>query len=138
MSAGGEIFLLISSIPALVKAISELRSLNACKHDLALRQDTEVVFSDGRVHKVDVVVKDDNGRDIGFVKQDDGKVQVVADNCGLSTAQLQRQQQLINAVKQRYGYNRVVEQLKVQGYQVVEEQKKTSGEIRLVARKWAA
>lgn len=93
--------------------------------------------ANGKLEKVEVVVKDSNGRDIGFAKDKNGNYQVLADSKGLNTAQLKNQNDLVNKIRQKYAYNNVVNELKKQGYVIAEEEKCTNNTVRLVARKWS-
>jgi hypothetical protein len=92
--------------------------------------------NDGKMHQVDIAIKDENGKEIGFEKTKNGDYQVIADTSGLNAAQIKKQQGLIKKVRQKCLYNRVVGELKKQGYIISEEEKVQNNTIRLVARKW--
>lgn len=128
MSSLFGIDLLIVSVGALMAAASELK--------VAHEQKKQMRTHDGSVHPVEVVIKDENNREIGFQKQKDGSYKIIADEAGLSQNQVKKQQQLINKVKQRYAYTMVVQELKKQGYQVAEEKAAEKGAIKLIVRKW--
>lgn len=130
MSSGGTIGLCITSLFSLLEAMDDLR--------LAKRQKTTMKLFDGTVCNVDVVVQDDNGRDVGFQKQDDGTYKVIADCEGLDQEQLKKQNEFINKVKRKYAYKMLMGQLKDQGYQVVEEENVGQDTVRLVARRWVS
>jgi hypothetical protein len=112
--------------------LKSIRDLNAQAKELG-----EIRNGQGKVEKVDVVVQGPEGRDIGFKKDTDGVYQVVADNAGLSPEQAKRQQDFIKQIRQRYSYNKVLEQLKKQGYIIAEEEKTQGNTIRILARKWS-
>lgn len=128
MSSHGGITLVIRSIALLIKAITEL--------NLAVQEMKQIKTADGRVYSVDLVVKDENNRSIGFQKQADGTYKVIADSSGLSARQLKQQQRFINRIKQRYAYDTVLQELKKHGYQVTEEKKIQEDTVKLTARRW--
>lgn len=135
MSSSGGIDLAIISIAGLIKTISELGLAYQMlrSSEKALKMTT----ADGKIHNVDVVVKDENNHSIGFQKQKDGSYKVIADSTGLSATQLKKQQEFINKIKRRYAYNMVIQELKKQGYQIADE-KQEKDTIRLTARRWVA
>lgn len=92
---------------------------------------------DGVIHNVDVAIKDPNGRLIGLEKTKEGAYQFIADSQGLTKEQLKQQQSFINKIKQKYAYNKVISELKKQGYVISQEEKVENNTIRLVARKWS-
>lgn len=129
MSSGGHIAgLLIRSIGSLLEAIKDL--------NLACQEMQELKTADGKIYNVDVVVKDENNRAVGFQKQKDGTYKIIADSAGLNEQQLKKQQQFINKIKQRYAYKVVIQELKKQGYQITEEKKIEKDLIKLTARRW--
>lgn len=130
MSSAGGIDLVILSVVALIQTIKHL--------NLVYREKSQLKTSDGKIHNVDVVVKDANNRDIGFKKQKDGSYIVIADSGGLTQEQLTRQNEFINKIKQRYAYNMILTELRKKGYQVAEEKKLEKNTIKLVARRWVS
>lgn len=92
---------------------------------------------DGKTHKVEVVIKDPTGRQIGLEKTDKGAYRFIADSEGLTKQEVKQQKTFINKIKQKYAYNKVISELKSQGYNICEEEKVTGNTIRLVARKWS-
>ncbi|MBN3041153.1 MAG: DUF1257 domain-containing protein [Candidatus Omnitrophica bacterium] len=133
MSSGGGIDLCIVSIVALIKAIKDL---NLARKELAYQQNCKMTTTEGKAYNVDVMVKDDNNRQIGFQKQKDGTCKVIADSAGLTPAQLKKQKSFINKIRQRYAYNKILGELKKEGYQLVEEKKEAKDTVRLLARRW--
>ena len=93
--------------------------------------------ADGKIYKVDLVTTDENGRKIGFQKTAKGDYRIIADCAGLNSEQLKKQNNFIKQIRQRYSYNKVLEELKKQGYIISEEEKVQNNTIRLVARKWS-
>jgi hypothetical protein len=130
MSSGGSVNLLIHNIGSLIQAISDLNA--------ACREKAKMKATDGKIYDVDVVVKDENNREIGFQKQKDGSYAVIADCAGLNSAQLKKQNEFINKIKQRYAYNTILNELKKKGYQLAEEKKMEKNTIKLVARRWVS
>jgi hypothetical protein len=128
-SGGGIIGLEIRALGLLIKSIVDL----GCEY----RELTSVRTSDGKIHKVDLVLKDENGKDVGFEKTKKGDYQIVTDSSGLNSYQLSKQQEFVKKIRQRYSYNAVLEELKKQGYVIAEEEKVQNNTIRLVARKWS-
>ncbi|MDD4954774.1 MAG: DUF1257 domain-containing protein [Candidatus Omnitrophica bacterium] len=130
MSSGGTINLTLNSILMLLEAIKEL--------NIASQEKARMKASDGMMHNVDVMVKDENNKDIGFEKQKDGSYAVIADSAGLTPQQLKKQNEFVNKIRQRYAYNAVLNELKKKGYQLAEEGKAEKNTIKLVARRWVS
>jgi len=130
MSSGGSIIgLEIRALTTLITSIVELG------HEY--RELSTMRTADGKIHQVDLVLKDENGKDIGFEKTKKGDYQIIADSSGLNNYQFKKQQDFIKQIRQRYAYNKVLEELKKQGYVIAEEEKVQNNTIRLVARKWS-
>jgi len=98
---------------------------------------TTMKTSEGKIYKVDLVTTDENGRPIGFMKAEKGDYKIIADCAGLNGAQIKKQDNFIKQIRQRYSYNKVIKELKNQGYIIAEEEKIQNNTIRLVARKWS-
>ena len=130
MSSGGSFGLCIRSIAELINAISDL--------NIAYKKIEEMRTTDGKIHKVDVVVKDENNRSIGFAKQKDGTYKIIADSAGLNAQQLAKQKKFVNKIRRRYAYNKILRELKDEGYEVVEEKEVKKDTISLVARRWVS
>jgi len=128
MSAGGLIGLEIRCLAMLIKSIVDL--------GVEYKDLSTMRTADGTMHKVDLLIKDKNGKDIGFEKTKKGDYKIIADTSSLTGAQLKEQQRFINKIKQKYAYNRIMDVLKQQGYVIAEEEKVQNNTIRLVARKW--
>jgi|WetSurMetagenome_2_1015567.scaffolds.fasta_scaffold325348_2 hypothetical protein len=128
MSHGGGIVVLIRSIEALMDAISDLK--------LAQEKMKQIETADGKIYKVDVAVKDENNKLVGFQKQKDGSYKIIADSRGLNTMQLKKQQQFVNSIKKRYAYNMIIKELNKQGYQIAEEKQVENDTVKIIARRW--
>jgi len=129
MSSGGIIALELRTLGILIKSIVDL--------GIEYRQLSSMRTADGKIHNVDLAIKDENGKDIGFEKSEQGNYRIIADSAGLNSAQLKKQQEFIKKIRQKYAYNKVVDELKKQGYIIAEEEKVQNNTIRLVARKWS-
>ena len=98
----------------------------------ALEEQKELRTEDGRTHAVDLVVKDEQGTEVGV--RVDGKT-------GVATfvghdGKDKRVTALANRVVQRYAYSKVTDELKRKGYQIAKEEKQKDGTIKLVAQRW--
>lgn len=129
MSVYGHIIADIIDLIQLKRALSDL--------ELKLKNTSQITTQDGRIHNLDVVVTDPYGKQIGFEKTDSGNYRVIADSKGLDKIQLKKQKEFINKIRQRYAYNKITDELKKQGFIIVEEEKIQNNTIRLVARKWS-
>jgi hypothetical protein len=129
MSSGGAIGLEIRGLAMLIKSIIDL--------GLEYKELKSMRTADGKIHNVDLVIKDEFGKDVGFEKTEKGDYRIIADTSGLTNAQLKKQQDFIKKIRQRYSYNNVINELKKQGYIIAEEEKVQNNTIRLVARKWS-
>src|SRR6185503_17701782 len=82
---------------------------------------------DGRVHPVDLVVRDQAGTAVGVkVDPKTGTATFVGhDASGKGRA-------LANRVAQRYAYSKITQELQRKGYQIAKEEKQKDGTIKLV------
>ncbi|MEW6620982.1 MAG: DUF1257 domain-containing protein [bacterium] len=129
-SHGGIIVYFIRNVAQLIETIKDLQLTYQQMENLKMQT------TDGKIHNVEVIVKDENNRQIGFQKQNDGTYKIIADSTGLTAEQLKKQQMCINKIKQHYAYNVVIQELKKQGYQLVEEKKVEKNTLKLIARRW--
>jgi YbbR domain-containing protein len=118
--------------------IRNLTSLQAALTDLEIDWKSgprEVRGYQGQTHTAEVVIEQDNGYDIGFVRNNQD-YELVADlqfwHQDLSVEGFLRQ------VTQRYAYNTVVNETAQKGFQVAEQQNQADGSIRLVLQRWSA
>lgn len=123
---------IVSQIFDLVKLKLALTEL-----ELKLQNSSQIRTSDGKIHKVDVVVLDPNGKEIGFEKTLQGNYAIIRETGGLTPAQIKKQDDFLKKIKQKYSYNMVIDRLKKDGYVIAEEEKVQNNTIRLVARKWS-
>lgn len=128
----------MSSHGSIITEIMDLLELKNTLTQLELKYEEMKTISteSGVVSKVDVLIKDPNGRAIGLQKTEKGTYRVVSDCKGLTQDQLKVQQKFVNKIKQKYAYNKVITELKKQGYIIAEEEKVANNTIKLVARKW--
>jgi hypothetical protein len=129
MSSHGGVGVELVYIAHLIKSIIDLNR--------QYKELTTMQTSEGKIYKVDLVTTDDNGRNIGFQKTAKGDYKIIADCAGLNSEQLKKQDNFVKQIRQRYSYNKVIEELKQQGYIISEEEKVQNNTIRLVARKWS-
>jgi hypothetical protein len=119
-----EVAIVIEGLAALAQAIAEAGL--ACTQEKAFRSE------DGRVHAVDMVVKDEQGTQVGVtVDKATGKAHFVT-----REKDPRRGTALANRVAQRYAYSKVMEDLRRKGYQVAKEEKQADGSIKVVAQRW--
>lgn|SRR5574341_1757021 len=85
----------------------------------------------GQQTEADLVIKMDNGYDIGF-RLEEGTVSLVADFWGLRI----RREAFLQKVAQKYAYLTVLDQAGQQGWQTVTEEVQQDGSIRLVMQRW--
>lgn len=129
----------MSSGASLCTIIMDLIELKRTLSDLKLQYEEIKTLStnDGATHNVDVVIKDPNGRLVGLEKTEKGIYQFIADSKGLTKEQLKQQQNFIHKIKQKYAYNKVIGELKKQGFVIAKEEKVQNNTIKLTARKWS-
>ncbi len=124
MSQSVDVAILIVGVAELIRAVTEA----GCE---AVKQ-SEMKTEDGRTHKVDLVVKDEQGTQVGVkVDQKTGVATFVGHD-----GKDKRATALANRVAQRYAYSKVTEELKRKGYQIAKEEKQKDGTIKLVAQRW--
>ncbi len=129
----------MSSHGSIITEIMDLIELKRTLADLQLKYTDakKMTTCDGAVHKVDVMIGDPNGRQIGLEKTEKGAYRFITDNAGLDNQQLKTQKDFLNKIRQKYAYNKIVTELKNQGYTISEEEKVQNNTIKLVARKWS-
>jgi len=124
MSQSVEVTLVMASFELLAEAIADLRA--------SLRKQSQLETRDGRSHRVDYVVTDGEGTQVGVrIDPRTQRAVLVADGCG------SRAESLARSIAQRYAYARVTDELRRKGYQLTREQRDTDGTIQLVATRWA-
>lgn len=109
--------------------------LLSCLKDLGYETEEAVAIKGyrGQETQVDIAVRMRQGYDVGFVLGSDGTYSFVADWFGVQGIS---EQQFTTKVQQQYALGTVMEQVKRQGFNVVEQQQDASGQIRLVVRRW--
>ncbi len=129
MSSGGTVGVEFRCLTALIKSIVDL--------GIEYRQLKSMRSADGKMHKVDLVVTDEFGKEIGFEKAETGEYKIISDCADLTKPELKKQSGFIKKIRQRYAYNTVMDKLKKEGYVIAEEEKVQNNSIRIVARKWS-
>jgi hypothetical protein len=123
MSQSVEILLVLSSFELLKEAVADLRA--------ALSKQSKLETREGQTHKVDYVVTDAEGSQVGIrVDPRTKRAVLVADGCG------SRAEALAGRIAQRYAYARVTDELRRKGYQLTREQRASDGTIQLVVTRW--
>lgn len=75
--------------------------------------------------------------DIGFIENaQTGHYDMVADWWAISERVGQDQDEVTQAIMQRYAYQKVLKEVKAQGFMVAEQKQEADQSIRLVVRKW--
>jgi hypothetical protein len=95
--------------------------------------------------RVDLRVPVRRGYEIGFKQAQDGTYEVIADwwgvegtNSGDFSRRLERQfEDIQREVRRQYALETVLEKSREQGFDVVEQQHREDGSIRVVVRRWA-
>jgi|GEM_PF-4477388 len=89
----------------------------------------------GQLIDVDGVIKDSAGNQIGICKVGKDKCKLISGHA--KTAQARRtQSDLFDAIRQRYAYDRVMRELKSQGYVITGEKEEAGNTIKITARKY--
>jgi hypothetical protein len=123
MSQSVDVSILVVGLAELLRAVSEA----GCE---AVKQSQ--FESEGRTHKVDLVVKDEQGTEVGVKVDEKTGVATFVGHEGKNQAATT----LAHRVAQRYAYSKVLGELKSKGYQIAKEEKQKDGTIRLVAQRW--
>jgi hypothetical protein len=124
MSQSVEMTVVVQGMAALLQALVE----EGLRHE----ERTELVTEDGRRHRVDLVVADEAGTEVGVKVDRKTGVATFVGHDGRD----KRATALANRVAQRYAYSKTLEELKRKGYQIAREEKQKDGTIRLVAQRW--
>jgi len=125
MSQSVEMSIVIVGMAELIRAVVEAGAL-------ALQEQKELRTQDGRTHAVDLVVKDEQGTEVGVKVDKKTGVATLVGHDGKD----KRATALANRVAQRYAYSKVTDELKRKGYQIAKEEKQKDGTIKLVAQRW--
>ncbi|MCM8768419.1 MAG: DUF1257 domain-containing protein [Candidatus Omnitrophica bacterium] len=133
MSGCGCLALCLGSLVILQEALEDLHFSHQIKEELKAGKEPllEMKTSNGEVERVEVIVRDNQGTVLGFKKGKAGHYQVV-----FGAGSKERQQEMVNRIRQRYAYRQLKQNLARQGYTIVEEEHTEAQTIRLVARRW--
>jgi hypothetical protein len=124
MSQSVHVTLVLASFELLREAIADLKA--------GLREQSSLETRDGRRHRVDYVVTDEEGTQVGVrIDPKSKRAALVADGCG------GRAEALAGRIAQRYAYARVTDELRRKGYRLTREQRAADGTVQLVATRWA-
>ena len=124
MSQSVHVTLVLASFELLREAIADLKA--------GLREQSSLETRDGRRHRVDYVVTDEDGTQVGVrIDPKSKRAVLVADGCG------GRAEAFAGRIAQRYAYARVTDELRRKGYRLTREQQDADGTIQLKATRWA-
>lgn len=84
----------------------------------------------GQRTRADIVIRQEGGYDIGFVREGD-TYKMVADLWGLKADK----DKFLQQVTQRYAYRTVIGQARTEGFSVVDEEQLEDGSIRIVCER---
>lgn len=115
--------------------IKSKEMLITCLQELGyeVEENTSIKGYRGQETAVNIAVRRKKGYDIGFVLGSDGTYSCVSDWFGVEGT---NEQEFTAKVQQQYALAMVMEQVRRQGFNVVEQQRDASGEIRLTVRRW--
>lgn len=91
----------------------------------------------GLTEDADLVVETGTPYNIGLRKTPQGAYEIVADWWGVETRTGIMQAKFLRELNQRYAYNKVLSEVKKQGFSVAEDDVTSDNTIRLVVRKWS-
>lgn len=113
----------IASLALLLEGIKQL--------GLVAQEWRELSDHPGQKCKVDYVVQNEQGDQIGLRLNKNGPVEFIVENPEKKSVQ-----ETLGKVKQMYVRLKVIDEVKRKGYQQVKEEKLPNGSIRLVVQKW--
>ncbi len=115
--------------------ITNKEILIACLKELGYEVEEKSLIKGyrGQETSVDIAIRMKQGYDIGFVLGSDGTYSFVTDWFGVQGT---NQQEFTAKVQQQYALTTVMDQVRRQGFSVVDEQRDASGQIRLTVRRW--
>lgn len=107
--------------------------LHQCLQELGYRveRNTYVRGYRGDRTDADYVIRQDNGYDLGFRRQEEN-YELVADFWGARISQ----QQFINSISQKYAHKTLMATVQEQGFNVEEEETLADGTMRVVVARW--
>jgi hypothetical protein len=117
-------------------ALKDLEILRVSLNDLGIQHNNtgnKIQGYKNQIHPADLVIKQPNNYDIGFV-WNGSEYQLVTD--------IQFWQQpwpvdlFLNRISQRYAYNSIIKVSESKGFQRVEESQQENGSVRLTLQRW--
>lgn len=97
------------------------------------------LWNNETVERDDIVLNIDTGSpyNIGVIFNDETKTyEFVSDWWGVETYTKMKEEEFLNKIQQKYAYNSVLDKVREQGYDFIEEEVDEKNNIRLVVRKW--
>jgi len=134
MSALGGIEVVFLATALLFRTLRELQIESDILKEIK-EEEYKMETCDGKIEKVDILVKDYEGTTVGFKKREDGIYQAIIPRVG-SEVMRKKHEQLVNHIRRRYAYNLVKEDLKRKGFTIVEEKEVGKDTVKIVARRW--
>ena len=125
MSQSVELSVVVVGMAELLRAVVEAGAQ-------ALEEQKELRTEDGRTHAVDLVVRDEEGTEVGVRVDRKTGVATFVGHDGRNKGATA----LANRVVQRYAYSKVTDELRRKGYQIGKEEKQKDGTLKLVAQRW--
>lgn len=96
----------------------------------AYEKEKELIDCDNKAHRIDLLIKTIEGKEIGVIQTKEGLEFVAQDiECAVSQAAIKK-------IKQRYSKYMLLSELKQKGYSKIKEEKLPNGSIRIVVEKW--
>lgn len=90
----------------------------------------------GKTENADLVVNTGSPYGIGFIKNEDGLYEMVADWWGVQSRTGISQRRFMDRIHQRYAYHKVLTEVRRKGFTVAQEETTADNTIKLVVRKW--
>lgn len=88
------------------------------------------------LQEVDFAIKTKNQYSIGFSKNKEGSYDIVADWWAISNSSGLKEKDFVNQINQRYAYEKVLSEVKKEGFIIAEEKVESDNSICLTVRKW--
>lgn len=138
----------MSHITSVKSKISDLQILKKTLQDLNISFSENVdnqkvaikLWNNEVVEKDNVVLNIDTGspHNIGVIlNEETNSYEFISDWWGVETYTKMTEEQFVNKINQKYAYNSVLEKVKDQGYDFIEEEVDEDNNIRLVVRRWS-
>jgi len=120
--------------------VRDRKLLTDCLMDMGyqVREGGTIQGYQGR-QNVDLAASSGRGYEIGFVADEEGCLDMVADWWGVREKDrraMEKVNERITKIQKEYAIRNVIEQTKNQGFSVVEQNEESDGSVRIVVRRW--